>query len=71
MITRNLITLSEAAPILGVSRQTVSELARRLGIETKPMPLNGRAKGLDEADMRRLKKALGIPAGQAKAAAMA
>lgn len=70
-MTTNLITLSEAAPILGVSRQTVSELARRLGIETKPMPLNGRAKGLDEADMRRLRKALGMPVAAAVAVASA
>ncbi len=60
MKRRSLTTLTEASSLLGVSRQTVSELARRLGIQTKPVELNGRAKGLDEADMRRLRKALGL-----------
>lgn len=34
---------------LGVSRALVAELVNLLGIETKPIPTNGKAKGLDRA----------------------
>jgi len=60
MSKQSLITLTEAGELLDISRQTVSELARRLGIVTKPIRYNARARGLDESDMKRLRKALGL-----------
>lgn len=54
-------TLVDAGQALGVGRQVVAGLVAALGITTKPVPRNGAAKGLDEADMRRLRKALNLP----------
>jgi hypothetical protein len=54
----SLVSYSEAARSLRVSRHTVAELAERLGIMPKPVPWNGNAKGLDPADVDRLRRAL-------------
>lgn len=59
MFKPQLWTITEVGEILGLSRQTTSELATKLGVEFKPM-INGKAKGLDIDDIRRLRKALGM-----------
>ena len=51
----------EVAEMLGVRRSTVSDLVRTLGIEWKPIRANHRAKGLAPADVKKIKKALGMP----------
>lgn len=54
------LTFKEAAARLGVYHYTVSDLVRHLGIEPKPVPRNGNAKGLDAADLKRIRRALGM-----------
>ncbi len=46
----------EAAKELGIDRRALPYLVAALGIVPKPIRHNGHAKGLDEADMRRLRK---------------
>lgn len=58
MSENDLTTLSVAAKEFGVYRITVSEVAQKLGIVPKPMT-NGKAKGLNRDDMRKLRKVLG------------
>jgi hypothetical protein len=55
----DLYTQIEAAEILGTDRWTIAGLVRAHGLVPKPIRLNGRAKGLDEADMDILRRALG------------
>jgi hypothetical protein len=68
MPRRNDLTMfREAAEDLGITRQTVGDLVRALGIEAKDMGLAGGAKGLDREDMALLRKALSV--GQKRQAA--
>lgn len=54
------ITLfGEAATELDTTYAVIAGLVKALGIQPKPVPYNGNAKGLDRADMRRLRHALG------------
>jgi hypothetical protein len=53
-----LVTFSGAGRTLGIGRQTVADLVARLGIVPKPVPWNANGKGLDPADMSRLRRAL-------------
>jgi hypothetical protein len=52
---------SEAARMLGIHRHAVAAAVTLLGIETHPMPLNGRAEGIASRDVVRIAKGLGIP----------
>lgn len=52
-------TYSQAARELGVAHNTVTDLVRSLGIPQRPHPHSGNGKALDEADMAKLRKALG------------
>lgn len=60
-----LVTYSEAARQLMVSRSTIADLCIRLGIDPKKMS-NGRAKGLDRHDMACLRRLL-LPVGSRQA----
>ena len=66
---QQITSLSEAAVELGTRPLVIGELVRSLGIQPKPVPRNGNAKGLDPSDMKRLRRALGkeetSPASQA------
>lgn len=55
----NLTLFGEAASELETTYAVVSGLVKALGIEPKPVPFNGNAKGLDPGDMARLRRALG------------
>lgn len=57
-----IVTLTEAAQELNTDPLTISGLVKLLRIEPKPVPRNGNAKGLDRADLRRIRRA--IRAGQ-------
>jgi hypothetical protein len=46
---------SSAGRALCIGRESVADLARVLGIPAKRVELNGRAKGLSEADMELLR----------------
>jgi hypothetical protein len=59
-----LTTYVEASRELGVNVLVIATLAKAHELKAKPVPRNGKAKGLDEADMRVLRKALGMPARQ-------
>jgi hypothetical protein len=61
MTAMETVSLTEAAEILGVDFRVVSGLVKALKIEPKPVKRNGKAKGLDVADMARLRRALGQP----------
>jgi hypothetical protein len=52
---------SSAARELGITRQAVADVARCMNITPKPCPMSGIAKGLDEADMRVLRRTLRLP----------
>lgn len=53
-----LFSYSKAANDLGVDRRDLAVLVRILGIKPKRIEANGKAKGLDSADMARLRKSL-------------
>jgi excisionase family DNA binding protein len=55
-----LISISEAARRLGVSRQTISDLVRVHGYPTHRMPATGAAKGLDRPTVRKLARLLKV-----------
>ena len=55
-----LTTYGEAAVALGVSPNTIGDLAKFLQIRPKPVRHNGNAKGLDPDDLQRIRKALGF-----------
>ena len=59
----NLTTLGQAAELFQVKPNTIGDLVRRWGIQTKPM-INGRARGLDHKDLKVLAKALNVPGGR-------
>lgn len=50
----DLITLTEAAQLLGVSRPTMGRLVSRVPLQTYPDPLDARAKLVRRADVRKL-----------------
>jgi len=58
-------TFGEAAEELGTNYAVISHCVKRLKITPKPVPRNGRAKGLDRMDMRRLRRMLGSPESDA------
>jgi hypothetical protein len=49
-----------AARALGIYRTTVADLARAWNIHPKPISTNGFAKGLDDSDLRVLRRALNM-----------
>jgi len=51
---------SEVAEELGIRRQTVTDLVDKLGLTWKPIRTNHKAKGLDHADVKRIRRALGM-----------
>ena len=59
----NLTTLGQAAELFQVKPNTIGDLVRRWGIQTKPR-INGRARGLDHKDLKVLAKALNVPGGR-------
>lgn len=63
-------TLSEAARELGTDIRTISGLVRAHKMATCPVPRNGKGKGLNPAQMERLRVALGCPAGGSRFAEM-
>jgi hypothetical protein len=50
----DLITLSEAARVLGVSRPTMSRVVNKVPLKTYQDPLDSRAKLVSRADVRAL-----------------
>lgn len=54
----DLLSFSKTAKSLKVHRVTVADLVVRFGIEPKPMPSLGNAKGLDSNDRAKLKRLL-------------
>lgn len=58
--TKEVITIRDAAKRLGLFHHTVTDLVRTLGIEPKPIPYSPRGKGLDAADIRRIRRAAGL-----------
>lgn len=50
----DLITLTEAAQLLGVSRPTMGRLVARVPLRTYPDPLDARAKLVRRADVQKL-----------------
>jgi len=65
----DILTFTDAGKILGVAPAVVSALVKTHGLQPKPVPRNGKAKGLDRADMRVLRKALGLHASRERMAA--
>lgn len=59
-MTPTLHSYSRVARLLGVDRRTLPVLVRVLGLTPKPVAWNGKARGLDDDDVRVLKKALGL-----------
>jgi transposase len=58
------ISQAQAAEQLGVSVPTIRDISRRFGIEPKDVPSNGKAKGLDEKDMKVIRRALRLRKGE-------
>jgi hypothetical protein len=54
----DLLTITEAADELGISRQAVAELVRVCEIRTKSVPYNGRARGLTPRHIEILRQTL-------------
>lgn len=59
MLKEHLVSMTELAEDLGTTRQVVAEIVKRLRITPKEMRQNGRAKGLDRLDVRRIRRVLG------------
>lgn len=55
----NLTTFGEAAVELETTIAVISGLVLALGLNPKPVPRNGNAKGLNDKDMNKLRRALG------------
>jgi hypothetical protein len=55
-----LYSYSQVGRMLNLDRRAVTALVRALKLVPKPVPTNGRAKGLNDADVKRIKKALGL-----------
>ncbi len=53
-LPNDLITLSEAAELLGVSRPTMGRIVQRVPLRTYPDPTDARAKLVSRADVRAL-----------------
>jgi len=53
-----LLSISETARRLQVKRATVADLVRINNIPVHPLPTNGKAKGLDVASVKKLKRIL-------------
>ncbi len=67
----SLISFKEASESLGFKYpMTIRDVVDTLGINPKPFPYNGNAKGLDSDDMRTLRRALGKPTRRKSAAAI-
>ena len=60
-----LVSVTEAAWLLGVHRNTVGAAIRFLAVVTHPMP-NNNAKGIDRAGLRRLRAAIKKRDGKGK-----
>jgi len=58
-VKEHLVSYTEAADELGTTRQVIAEVVRRLAITPKSIRMNGRAKGLDRLDMRRIRRLIG------------
>jgi predicted DNA-binding transcriptional regulator AlpA len=54
-LPNDLITLSEAAELLGVSRPTMGRIVLRVPLRTYPDPTDARAKLVSRADVRALR----------------
>ncbi len=52
------ISYSEAARRLETDRKAIATAVRILKIDPKPVPSNGQGKGLDSADIARIRRAL-------------
>lgn len=61
-------SISAAAKELDVRRETIGDLIIKLGLTPQPMT-NGKAKGLTEQHMRKIRKALGMCAAATAATA--
>jgi hypothetical protein len=55
-----LYSYSQVGRMLNIDPRAVATLVRALKLVPKPVPTNGRAKGLNDADVRKIKKALGL-----------
>jgi hypothetical protein len=62
----DLVTCTQAGAAFGLDGRATANLARSLGIKLKPYPSNGRARALDRADIRAIRRA--IQAGRRAAA---
>lgn len=60
-----IVTFGAAARELGIPDEAVAPIALGLEISPKPVPHNGKAKGLDPDDMAKMRKFLRRPAGAA------
>lgn len=61
MAKPNITIYAEAQEELGLRYvTTITDLVEKAGITPKPVRSNGRAKGLNDADMNQLRKMLGI-----------
>lgn len=54
-----LMTYGQTSEHFDISRGTVADLVIKLGLTPKPMT-NGKAKGLDKSDIRKIAKCLGM-----------
>lgn len=59
-----LYNFKQAAVVLGLTRQTVGELVKRIGMETQTMDLPGRARYLTTEQVDSLANQLGIEVNQ-------
>ena len=55
-----LYNLTETGLMLGMTRQTVSEVAGKLGVETHKTGLPGRSRGLTMSQVRQIGRLFGI-----------
>lgn len=58
MTVEPIYTFGEAARVLGISPDAVAPIAVGLEITHKPVPHNGKAKGLDRSDMAKMRRFL-------------
>lgn len=59
-MSQHLKTYNEVAAELGVYRWTISDLVRVWGLTPKPIRANSKAKGLDQKDVRVIRRALNM-----------
>lgn len=60
IMAEQIFTIVEASRELGVAPIVVTTLVRGHRIQTKPVPRNGKARGLTRADLQILRRALGM-----------